>query len=253
MINILKKAVRAGGAELKKAFGTDLVQTSKGAIENFATQADYKSEEVILEIIRAELPEVNIHAEESGRLDKKSKYTVVIDPLDGTYNFYLGIPIFTSVLALVKGDETVAGVIYHPLLDRLYWAEKGKGAFCNDERLSVKKNNDFKQAVLTFTCGYRYPRPKVDSIQSTVHPAGVVRMMANWSPAYELCLLAHGKTDGKIVIGSEIYDFLAGQLIAQEAGAIVTNFGKDTDKNATFVISTPGIHDELVKVVRPLL
>lgn len=252
MLTTLTKAARAGGEELKRYFGSALTQTVKGEIShNFATEADYASEQAMLAIITEELPRYNILAEESGKVDKGSQYTVVIDPLDGTYNFFHKMPLFSTVAAVLHKDKTIAGVVYNPLLDLTYSAEFGKGSFCNGRKIQTSSITDISRAGIGFLCRYDTPRKEISAVYDALYTQGPVeRFYFNWSPAYDFCQLASGAYDGMVVVGGELYDFLAGQLIAKEAGAVVTKFGEDTDTNPCFIISAQGIYEELAAKTR---
>lgn len=248
MLTILTKAARAGGEELRRYFGSVLTQTAKGGLPyNFTTEADHTSERAMLAIIAEELPEYNILAEESGRVDKGSQYTVVVDPLDGTYNFFHRMPLFSTIAALLYKDKTIAGVVYNPILDLMYSAEADKGSFCNGQKIQTSTITDISRAGIGFLCRYDTPRKLISAVYDALYTQGPVeRFYFNWSPAYDFCQLASGDYDGMVVVGGELYDFLAGQLIAKEAGAAITKFGEDTDTNPHFIISAPGIHEELV-------
>src|SRR3990167_9113800 len=151
MLQTLTKAARAGGEELKKYFGSALTQTAKGAMShNFATEADLASEQAMLAIIAEVLPEYNILAEESGKVDKGSEYTVVIDPLDGTYNFFHRMPLFSTIAALQYKDKTIAGVVYNPILDLMYSAQVDKGSFCNGQKIKTSNITDISRAGIWF-------------------------------------------------------------------------------------------------------
>jgi len=129
------QAARAGGAVLLKYFGTSLATTRKTTAADFRTKADTESEAAILSILAAAFPAFNIISEEQGETDKKSDYSFFVDPMDGTNNFVLGIPNFTVSIGLMHKDEIVAGVVYHPLLDRVYHAQAGQGAYCDNQRI----------------------------------------------------------------------------------------------------------------------
>lgn len=255
MLATLTKAARAGGEELKKYFGSTLTQNRKGEFpHNFATEADYASEQAMLAIIEKEMPGYNILAEESGKVDKGSEYTVVIDPLDGTYNFFHKMPLFSTIAALQYRDKTIAGVVYNPVMDLMYFAELGKGSFCNGQKIETSNITDISHAGIGFLCEYDTPRKLVSAVYDALYTeGGTERFYFNWSPGYDFCQLASGAYDGMVVVGGELYDFLAGQLIAKEAGATITKFGEEGDTNPRFIISAPGIHEELIAKMRDIL
>jgi myo-inositol-1(or 4)-monophosphatase len=255
MLDVLKKAARAGGDELKKRFGTALTKTTKTLESDFATDADHASERAILDIITRELPEVSIYSEETGWIKKSSEYTIYIDPLDGTHNFYYGIPIFTVSIALLKGEETIAGAVYNPLLDHLYEGERGEGSCLNNRAIRVNDTADLPRSTIALSFGRGTPRTQVNAVPTALFDdkGTTERYLLQWAPAYDICLVAGGKIAGAVACNLPVYDFLAAKLIAKEAGARVTHFGKDEDMNGTFVVSNPHIHEPLVHIVEPLV
>ena len=122
-------AAESGGEVIKKYFGRVLELEQKSIAGDVRTRADTEAEEIILSTLQKDFPTFNIYSEEAGNIDKKSEYTFVLDPLDGSNNFVLGIPVFCVSIGLLKGKEIIAGVIYHPILKDIYFAEKGEGAY----------------------------------------------------------------------------------------------------------------------------
>ena len=249
------EATQSGGAILKKYFGQNLEIEEKTMASDFRTKADQESEIAILEVLNKHFPDYNIHAEESGVDDKKSDYTFVIDPLDGTNNFVLGIPYFSSTISLLKGDETIFAVIYNPILDQLYWAEKGAGAFCNEKKINVNNEDSIKKTSAVYTCSYALSESdsSKDIMNKLMYRLKVKRTLTNWCPTLDYCLLASGRIEAIINNNDEIYDYIAGKLICKEAGAKITDF-KDNldnnDKNGFFLASNgTKIHDTLLKII----
>ncbi len=237
----LVTAAHAGGKILKKYFGKTLNLTQKSMIADFKTEADTESEKAILKILKSEFKDYNIHSEEKGEINKNSEYTIVVDPLDGTNNFVLGIPNFSITIAILYRGEAIAGVVHQPILDQTYFAEKGKGAFLNNKRIRVNKNQDPKHLTIAYSCGYKTSHIRIASIiRSLVGSKFYKRVTFNWSPAYDYCLLASGKIEALITdSGTEIYDYGAGKLIAKEAGAKVYSLNGEEEAdfmNDEFII-----------------
>ncbi len=245
-------AAKAGGEEAKKYFGKDLDVKIKSMNADFQTKADTNSEAAILEIINKEFPDYNIFAEETGITDRGSEYTFYIDPLDGSNNFVKGVPYYSACIGLVKGKEIVFGVVYDPMLDRVWWAEKGEGAYFNNQKIHVNSVDDMKKATINHNCSYLVDKNEEISIEKKLYELGVRRVIDYWSPALDFCLLASGKIEGVVNDGCEIYDFIAGKVICTEAGGRLTNFKGEEEKdptNTTFVISNnTKIHEGLLKV-----
>ncbi len=238
---VMNQAARAGGKIITKYFGRSLRITEKTAAHDVRTQADTGSEREILKIIRRSFPDYGIIAEESGQDMKDSVYTFIIDPLDGTFNFVVGIPYFSVAIALLRNDTVIASTVYNPILNQLYYAEAGKGARMNGRKISVSKTTTLPRAAVAYNGSYDVSRH---------HPTGLkildrarfasMRAMTNWSPALDFCLLARGTFDVIINNACEPYDFLAGKLIAREAGARITDFcgkGEKNDMNDRFIVT----------------
>ncbi|MBL7159367.1 inositol monophosphatase [Candidatus Microgenomates bacterium] len=247
------QAAKSGGQVLRKYFGQDLKIKEKSTAADFVTKADISSEETILKILLQSFPQYNVFTEESDFFDKKSEYTFIIDPLDGSNNFILGIPYFSVAIALLKNNEAILAVIYNPILDNTYYAEKGRGAWLKDKKLRVNNESDIKKASVVYTCNYKTPLDYVNCLIKRLNEKKVKRILTNWCPTLDFCLLASGKIEAIINNDNEIYDFIAGKLIAREARAQITDFqgNKETnDKNSIF-LATNGteIHEELLQVL----
>ena len=217
------------------------------------TKADVESEEAILMAIKKAFPGFNIYSEEAGRIHKSSEYTFVIDPLDGSNNFVLGIPCFTVSIALMKGDESIAGVIYNPILNKTYHAITGQGSYVDKDKLRVNQEANIQRSTIAYACGYANSGDeKSDDILHKLNKHNIKRSLSSWSPALDLCLLASGKIEGIINNKTDLYDYAAGRLIAREAGAKITDFNgrPDSDQNDLFVVSNgTAIHDVLLGVI----
>ncbi len=249
----MQQAARAGGEILRSYFGQTLEVTEKSMASDFRTKADLESEAAILTVLDQDFSHYNIQSEETGFIDRQSEYTFVIDPLDGTNNFSLGIANFSVSIALLKNDEIVAGVIYQPIIDQLYYAVKGEGAFLEGDQLRVSPETQMSRSTLAHGCGYDTPPHVEANLAKDFHQHNVKRVLTNWSIANDFCLLASGKIEGVVIDGSELYDFAAGKIIAKEAGAIVNTFkGKpDTDTSRFFFAScNQPIHDAMLAVIR---
>ena len=237
----LIKAAHAGGKILRKYFGKTLNIIEKSTVWDFQTEADLGSEKAILKILKAEFPEYNTHSEEEGKFHNGSEYTFVVDPLDGTNNFVMGIPNFSVSIALLYKDEAIAGVVYQPILNQTYFAEKQKGSFLNNKRIKVNNVIDSKKVTIAYACGYKTNRNHIARLMNSLIKSDHKRITLNWSPAHDYCLLAQGKIESVITdSGLEIYDYGAGKLIAQEAGAKIVDFKgkKETSYlNDSFIIS----------------
>ncbi|MEK9151507.1 MAG: inositol monophosphatase [Patescibacteria group bacterium] len=224
MIEDIITAAEKGGEIIKKYFGDILEIEQKTVATDFRTKADLESEQAILAILSEKFPDYNIFSEETGLIDRQSEYTFVVDPLDGTNNFVLGIPNFSISIGLLKGDQCIAGVIHVPLLNQTYHAEDGKGAFCNGKRIFVSEETSLEKVAISYTCGYiNNPQFEIELLKK-LRSLNIKRYLTNWSPAFDFCLLASGKIEAIINNNNELYDYAAGKIIARESGAILTDF-----------------------------
>jgi len=249
----LNEAIREAGHILVGYFGKQLDRTYKSTGADFRTLADVEAERLIVAAIDRLFPDYNVFAEESGRQDRGSEFTFVIDPLDGTNNFVLGIPAFTTSVALMRGQEIVYAVIHHPVTDDTYWAQKGGGAFRNGVQLRVNDLQILDRITVGYTCEYTTPKLRRHAFKSTLLRLEIGRFLDLWSPAFCYCALASGRMEAMVTDGIPLYDYAAGRLIAAEAGARITDFqGQDStpDDCATFLISNgTAIHDYLIESV----
>lgn len=248
------EAAKAGGEVIKNYFGQSLDIVGKTTPADFRTKADLESEAAILKILEHEFPNYNIFSEECGEINKNSDYTFIIDPLDGTNNFVLGIPNFGVGIGLMHKDETIFGVIYQPILGNAYYAEKGKGAYLDGKKLEVNKEADLKNSVISFVihydCPIEYETHSWSDLKSSCE-----RVLANWSCLIDCCLLASGKMEAVLMKDIyTLYDFIPGKLIAREAGALITDLDgnpETNDKNTNFLITNgTGIHNEIIKIAQ---
>jgi myo-inositol-1(or 4)-monophosphatase len=249
----LHAATRSAGVVLMGYFGKQLERTYKTNCADFRTQADVAAEEILISAIERNLPEYNIVAEEHGRIDKGSPYSFIIDPLDGTNNFVLGIPAFVTNVALMKEMETVYGVVHHPVTGDTYWASRGEGAFLNGAPIQVNSELRKKNVTVSYYCNYTTPKDRVVRFKSTLLELGIQRSLDLWAPGFCFCALACGRLEAVINDGTELYDYAAGKLIALEAGARISDFQGNPgvrDDNDRFLLTngTP-IHEFLVEKV----
>ncbi len=225
-------AAEAGGKIVRKYFGESLELESKGVASNFRTKADINSERKIIEILEREFPDYNINSEETGKIGKNSDFEFIIDPLDGTNNFALGIPNFSVSIALVHQGEAIFGVIYQPITDETFYAEKGQGAWLNGKKLKTNGEKLLINSTISHSTGYEGSREQISKFRIAFDQAGIKRWMENWSIAVDCCLIALGRMEVLVNNGNEVYDYAAGKLIAREAGAAIIDFDGNLDSSA---------------------
>lgn len=197
----------------------DLKMETKSSSVDFVTEVDLLCDKRIIAGIREVFKEDHILSEEQGTLDGTNDYQWIIDPLDGTTNFSIGHPIFAVSIARWYQDEPVFGVVYIPMLDLCYTAEKGKGAFLNGIRIESSKKKIMGESVLA--TGFPYDRATArnnnsDNIKTMVPLVKGIRRMG--AAAYDLCLVAEGVYDAFWELRLGKWDLAAGKLIIEEAG-----------------------------------
>ena len=150
MLEKIIKISKEAGEIIYTGFGKKLNLEYKSTDSDFVTNIDKSAEKMIIDFISKEYPTHNILAEESGKKDGSSEYTWVVDPLDGTMNFAHGLPIVSVSIGVMKGNEIVAGAIYDVMNNLMYSTEKGSGAYQNDLKLDVSKNNELGKSLLNY-------------------------------------------------------------------------------------------------------
>ena len=253
-LKVAKEAALEAGQIIAKYFGKKHKYKFKNEDQSdFATQADLESEQKIIEILTKNFPTHNIIAEEGGRTDKSSEYTWVIDPLDGTYSFSIGLPYFAVLIGLLKKNEPILGVAYHVSTEELYTAQKDKGAFVNGKPIKVTSQDVlFRAGMIIDFCSKPRRTPKIDLyIVPLLKEVGHVHSIG--STALGMVLTAKGIEDA-MVAQAWIWDFAAAFVIVKEAGGKVTDFeGKELDwsKDRLNVVASNGlIHDQILETLK---
>ncbi|MFX3633639.1 MAG: inositol monophosphatase [Candidatus Pristimantibacillus sp.] len=218
------EAVLEAGKLAKERF--DLLEQieEKDSFGDVVTEVDYLMEAIILNKIQEQFPNHQIHSEEAGDNGMNSEWLWMIDPLDGTNNYAIGLPIFSTSITLMYDRKPVLGVIYEPMTDRLYRAALRESAYCNDKPILVKKKDDIRKANIGWVQGHKVQ--KEDRAMRLRHylESNVKRLMRLWAPTIQWNMLAKGDIDGIIVYNSEGDDLYSGILMVREAGGVVVDF-----------------------------
>ena len=217
---------------------------------DIVTDVDIRSEKYAMDKIKEFRPDDNILSEEYGTINKKSEYTWIIDPLDGTYNFSLGIPFFCVSIGVYKDNKPFIGVIYDPIHKELFSAKVGEGAFLNNEIISVKEPASMSGAVF-YISWVKGVREKSEFTQMTKKISNETSYMRRFgSAALGFSYIASGRIHGFIESGLSPWDVAAGILIVNEAGGIVKDFNeKDIDilaKKNEIIASSKPLFDYIV-------
>lgn len=228
----------------------------KGEID-IVTVADHEAEAAVLEHLSSAFPDFGVLAEESGKRESSngSSSRWVVDPLDGTTNFANANPHVCVSIALERDGKVILGVVYDPILDELFVAERGAGAHINGKRLAVTKTSVFLQTMLA--TGFPYDLQKrhenLERFQHFTHLTRAVRRVG--AAALDLCYVAAGRFDGFWEAGLQPWDAAAGSLMVLEAGGTVTDYyGDEYWIEAPGIIATNGlIHEHLLDGLKPNL
>lgn len=215
--SMMEAALKAGSMLQKMYKDNSAVSVNKGgSYYDVVSKADFQSEDIILKMFAEALPGVNILSEEKGLINQNSSDTIIIDPLDGSSNFLLGIPHFSISMAYVRNGEILASVIYNPITENMYVAQKGKGVLLNKKKMKVVSKKELQSISVNFShkAVWKEKRRFFDS----AYAGGVSRVMNNWSPNLDFCLLAENKINAVVSMESLIFDFAPGVLVARESG-----------------------------------
>ena len=257
LINVMVKAARRAGRSLKRDLGEiENLQVSLKGPANFVSLADKRAEQMLCEDLNKARPGYGFIGEEGGAREGSDKsHTWIVDPLDGTTNFLHGIPQFAISIGLRREDTVIAGVIYNPANDELYIAERGKGAFLNDQRLRVAGRRQLSDCVVA--CGLPHigrgdhdlSRREMMEIQNKV--AGLRRFGA---ASLDMAFIAAGRLDGYWERNLSSWDMAAGAILVREAGGTVSCVDGKSDplQTGNVICGNEFIHAELVKILRPL-
>lgn len=257
LMNVMLKAARRAGRSLKRDFGeVENLQVSLKGPANFVTAADRRAEEMLYTDLSKARPGYGFIGEEGGAREGDDKtHTWIVDPLDGTTNFLHGIPQFAISIGLRRENVLIAGLIYNPANEELYTAERGKGAFLNDQRLRVAGRRQLQDCVVA--CGlphigrgdHELSRAEMTQLQPRV--AGLRRFGA---ASLDMAFVAAGRLDGYWERNLQPWDVAAGIVIVREAGGVVTDIRTDGEALETgdVVCGNEAVHGELRKILKPL-
>jgi myo-inositol-1(or 4)-monophosphatase len=247
LISPMQSMAREAGSLLMSYFDRQIKIEYKGDAD-LVTVADRKSEALILERIRAQFPTHDVMGEEGARIESGSDYKWYVDPLDGTTNFAHGFPVFCVSLGVQFRGQGAAGVIYDPTRDEMFTAQAGSGADLNGKKIHVSGTSRLADCLIGtgFPSHKRHKNPNIHFYhQLTLRTHGVRRA---GSAALDLCNVACGRFDGFWEFNLNPWDTAAGVLIAEEAGARITNFSGDPfqlDSRETLA-SNGLVHDALL-------
>ena len=232
-LNLMIKASEKASKVLIRDFGEiEKLQVSKKGPTDFVTNSDLKTEKIIIEELKKARPNYSFISEENGiEINKDKKNTWIIDPIDGTVNFLHGIPHFAISIALQSNNEIVSGLIFDPIKNEMFYAEKDKGAFFNNQRIRVSKKNKINECLFA--------------------TSGVVKSeldlpyRKSGSAALDLAYVASGRYDGYFQNGLNLWDIAAGIIIVKAAGGVINEINLNNHKNIKVIASSNDINQKL--------
>ena len=232
-LNIMIKASEKASKALIRDFGEiEKLQVSKKGPTDFVSNADIKAEKIIIEELKKAKPNYSILSEENGYDEQKDKKnTWVIDPIDGTINFLHGIPHFAISIALKSGEEIISGLIFDPIKNEMFYAEKNNGAFLNNHRIRVSKKNQINECLFV-TGGKINFEPDISYRKSGC-------------AALDMAYLACGRYDGYFQHDLNLWDIAAGIILVKESGGLLEELDMTQTKKLKIVASTSDINSKL--------
>lgn len=248
LLDAIELARKAGAVQMEYFRGDRLDIKSKLNDSDVVTAADKAAEAVIISGIHSKYPNHSILSEESGEEANEADVRWVIDPLDGTTNFSSGLPLFSVSIGIEYRGETIVGVVYAPYLDELFHAVKGEGAYLNGEKIRPSGKAELAQSVIA--TGFPVDKNvstdnNMDNVERVLpHIRGLRRL---GSAAIDLCYVAAGYLDGYWELNLHRWDVCAGELIAKESGAEVTQFRYD--RNISVLAATEKIHEKILSML----
>ncbi|HNR45088.1 MAG TPA: inositol monophosphatase family protein [Methanofastidiosum sp.] len=251
MLQTAFNAARASGEILKKYYKNDCGVYKKGDFD-IVTDADYESEKKAIEIISQKFPDHSFICEECGFSgNEDAEYKWLVDALDGTINFTRCVPLFSFSIALLKNEIPVLSVIYNPITEDLYYAEKGKGAYLNERKLFISKNINLKDSIIVsdLTKDRNFHEEFFKMLQSLSKEVLGIRLTQ--STSINLAFVAEGRYDIFIKNIIKYYDAIAGALICEEAGGTVVDFSRNriSKYSKGIIVSNSVLTNKILEII----
>ena len=234
-LNIMIKAAEKASKSVIRDFGeVEKLQVSKKGPRDFVTKTDKHVEKILIEELSKTKKNYSFLSEEVGSIKNKDKDNIwIIDPIDGTTNFLHGIPHFAICVALESKKEIISGLIYDPIKDEMFYAEKNKGAYLNNQRLRVSNKNSIDECLFSSNHeGVKFSN---------------FNMRYSGCAALDLAYVASGRLDGFFHNKINIWDVAAGALLVEEAGGIVNDLDKFEQNNIDIRASSGAINDKMLE------
>tara|TARA_Y100001970_G_C14173857_1_gene825777 strand:+ start:581 stop:1366 length:786 start_codon:yes stop_codon:yes gene_type:complete len=253
--NVMYKACRKAAKNIIRNFGEiENLQVSLKGPGDFVTASDKKAEKIIIEELQNARPDYSILSEEIGEIKNDASFKWIIDPIDGTSNFLHGIPHFAISIGLEHNKEIICGIIYDPIKDEMFAAEKGKGSYLNNQRIRVSSRYKLKDSII-FTGGPRFnAKDKDASLKEYMKFSSIVTIPIRklGSASLDMAYVASGRCDGFWQRNLNYWDIAAGIIIVKEAGGFITDTkgGNKYIEDKNILVTNSKISDEMIEVLR---
>ena len=236
-LNVMIKACDKASKILIRDFGElEKLQVSKKGPKDFVTNSDIKVEKIIIEELKKARPTYSIISEENGvERNKDSSNSWIIDPIDGTINFLHGIPHFAISIALKSNDEIICGLIFDPIKDEMFYAEKNNGAYLNNKRIRVSQKKNITDCLF--------------ATSGTIEKKIEFSYRKSGSAALDMAYIACGRYDGYFQKNLHLWDIAAGLILIEEAGGIINKIDLNNNKEHKIIASSPNIKDKLMEKI----
>jgi len=237
-LNMMIKAAEKASKFIIRDFGeVEKLQVSKKGPYDFVTKTDKHVEKILIEELSKTKKNYSFITEETGVIKNRDKDNFwIIDPIDGTTNFLHGIPHFAICIALISKDEILSGLIFDPIKDEMFFAEKEKGAYLNNQRLRVSKKSSLEECLFSSNHeGVKFSN---------------LNMRYSGCAALDLAYVASGRLDGFFYNKINVWDIAAGALLVKEAGGIVNNFNKFDLNKIDIKASSAAISDKMMEKLK---
>ena len=254
-INIMVKACRKASKILIRDFGEiENLQVSIKGPGDFVTTSDKKVEKTIINELLKARPDYSVLSEESGEINNDKSFKWIIDPIDGTANFLHGIPHFAISIGLEKDGEIICGIIYDPIKDEMFVAEKGNGSYLNNQRIRVSSRSKLKDCII-FTGGPKKESEDRDLALKEYNNFStkiLIPIRKLGSAALDMAYVAAGRCDGFWQRNLNYWDIAAGIILIKESGGFVTDFNGENKylKNKTILATNSKINKEMIEVLK---
>ena len=249
------KACRKAAKILIRDFGEiENLQVSLKGPGDFVTASDKKVEKILIEELQKARPNYSILSEEIGQINNDKSFRWIIDPIDGTANFLHGIPHFAISLGLEHNEEIICGIIYDPIKDEMFAAEKGNGSYLNNQRIRVSSRSKLKDCIV-FTGGPKRESKDRDLALKEYNNFSskvLIPIRKLGSAALDMAYVAAGRCDGFWQRNLNYWDIAAGIILVKESGGFVTDFSGENEylQNKTILVTNAKINNEMIEVLK---